>query len=272
MRTLTRSPRRSVIVLLAAASLGATAQPTPPDAPAPRRNIAGPGDYDLREKLVRSLARDPELSREKWYLILVNGGAVFSGEVSTCALKMRLLRHTASQHGVINVTDEMRVARADLEDAALRKALLPLLEAAREPTGLKDLKVRVEDATATLEGTVRDFEARVQAEQIAGTVAGVTRIVNRLMPEDAPSGTDDRSLAKAVAAYLGVERYYPYPARINVRAQGGVVTLSGLTSLCIARQHAAAMASLVRGVTRVENTIKVDPSLERAPPSIRDLM
>jgi osmotically-inducible protein OsmY len=75
-----------------------------------------------------------------------------------------------------------------------------------------------------------------------------------------------------VAAALGVERYFPAPARINVRAQGGVVTLSGLTSLCIARQQAGAMASLVRGVTRVETTIKVDPSLERAPPVIRDLM
>jgi osmotically-inducible protein OsmY len=272
MRTRTPIPRRAVIALVAAASLGAAAQPTPPPAPEPQRNIAGPGDYDLRERLVRLLARDPALARERFTLILVNGGAVFSGEVSTCAAKMRLLRAAATTRGVINVTDEMSVARADLDDGALRKSLASALEESREALGLKSLKVRVEDAAATLEGPARDFEARVQAEQIAGSIAGIVRVNNRLAPEDAPSGADDRSLAKAVAAYLGIERFFPYPAKINVRAHDGVVTLSGVTSLCLARQQAGAMASLVGGVARVENSIKVDPSLERMRPVIQDLM
>ena len=73
---------------------------SPPAAPeGPPRNIAGPGDYGLREKIVQLLGRDRDVAQEKFRLILVNGGAVFSGEVSSCALKKRALT-TAAAVGV----------------------------------------------------------------------------------------------------------------------------------------------------------------------------
>jgi osmotically-inducible protein OsmY len=272
MRARTAFPRQALIALLAAAALGAAGREgatAPPERP---RNIAGPGDYALREKLIGLFTRDPETAREPYRLILVNGGAVFSGEVSSCAVKTKMLRTAASIRGIINVTDEMRVARAELDDAALRKAVLGRLEESGEALGLQDLRVRLEDGEATLEGTVSRFEERVRAEEIAGSILGVTRVINRLRPRDAPSGGDDRSLVKAVIAYLEVERLFPYPARVNVRADGGVVTLTGVAGLCIARLQAGAMASLVHGVTRIENRIKVDPALERMRPMIRDLM
>src|SRR5712691_4232655 len=68
------------------AAPGSSAAPRPSPAP-PARNIAGPGDYALREKLVGLLGRDPDLGHEKIMVVLVNGGVVFSGEVSTCALE-----------------------------------------------------------------------------------------------------------------------------------------------------------------------------------------
>jgi osmotically-inducible protein OsmY len=234
----------------------------PAETPTPKRNIAGPGDYAVREKLMRLLGRDADLGKEKFYVVLVNGGAVFSGEVTNCALKTRALRLAASLRGIINVTDEMRVPPAELSDSDLAKAVRNLLRGAAEEIGLKDLDVETRDAAVTLSGTVRDFAARTRAEEIAGTVLGVTRVANRLRPADAPAGRDDATIGKAIVAYLGDYRILPYPALIQARVRGGTVTLNGRVNLFIARQLAGNLASLVGGVTGVENRLKVDGSLE----------
>src|SRR6266487_4482046 len=96
----------------------ALAQSATPAPPPSHRNIAGPGDYGLREKIVRQLGADGELSKEKFSIVLVNGGAVYAGEIKNCVLKKRALTIAAATRGVINVTDEMVVPRGDLSDEA----------------------------------------------------------------------------------------------------------------------------------------------------------
>src|SRR5256712_13370765 len=80
---------------------------------APKRNIAGPGDYALREKIVHLIGRDPDLAQEAFTIVMVNGGAVYSGPIKTCALERRALMIAATLRGVVNVTDEMIVPRGD---------------------------------------------------------------------------------------------------------------------------------------------------------------
>jgi osmotically-inducible protein OsmY len=235
----------------------------------PRRNIAGPGDYAIREKLTRVLARDPDLASEKYYVILVNGGVVFSGEMTTCALKQRVLRTAAAIRGVVNVTDEMRVAGAGVGDDELEQAVGGLLADAAAEVGLKDLEVESEGGVVTLTGTVRDFQARVRAEDLAATVVGVSRVANRLRAADAPGGGDDGSLARAVVAYLSDFRLFPYPAEIDVEVRDGVAFLTGRVGLYIARTLAGNMANQVRGLARVDNQIRVDPSLGPVRASVR---
>jgi osmotically-inducible protein OsmY len=236
-----------------------TAAPKPPS-PA-KRVVAGPGDYALRERILHRLAQDPDLSKGPPTLVMVNGGAVFSGEMKTCELKMRALKLAASVRGVINVTDEMHVSRADLPDAALHRAVAEVLKGAGEQLGLRDLEVVVEDTVATLSGTVRDYNSRVKAEEVAGTVLGVTRVVNRLHPADAPAGTDDASLANALVKYLSDFHQLRFPADIEVHVDRGVVTLTGRATHFMGRQQAGVLASLVGGSAKVENQIKVDPAL-----------
>lgn len=238
-------------------------KPVPAQAPAPpRRNIAGPGDYALRERVVRALTRDPELENERGYqVVLVNGGVVFSGEMSNCWLKTRALRLAAAIRGVVNVTDEVRIRAAMVEDDALRQAVRGVLEERAAELGLQDLSVEVDGGVARLGGRVSSLVERVAAEEAAGRVAGITRVANNLLPADAPAGTDDPSLARAVQGYLKDFRLFPYVAEIEVAARDGVVTLSGRTNLCLGRQLAGNMASLVGGVAGVENRIKIDPSL-----------
>lgn len=250
----------AAIALLTLGPAGAWAQATIP-APIQKRNIAGPGDYAIRERLVRALSHDPEISKERFSVILVNGGAVFSGPVGTCAVKQRALRMAASIRGVINVTDEMSVPGADLSDRALRDAAADRLKEVGAEIDAANLKVEVQDAVATLTGSVKNFTARVRAEEAVGAVAGITRVANRLRPADAPAGQDDASIARAVQTYLTDYRRYAFPAEIEVAVKDGQVTLAGRVNLFLARQVAGTMAALVGGVTGVDNRLKVDFSL-----------
>ncbi|PYT17184.1 MAG: hypothetical protein DMF51_03105 [Acidobacteria bacterium] len=88
---------------------------------------------------------------------------------------------------------------------------------------------------------------------------------NHLLPRNAPSGTDDAALQKAALAYLGDFHQFAYPGDITVKIEQGVATLRGRVSLYMGRQQAGMVASLVRGVTRVDNRIKVDPSYQEGP-------
>ncbi len=249
----------------------AAAPPVPPTAappsstqstsPAePKRNIAGPGDYAIRQKIMELFGRDAELGKEPFRLVLVNGGAIFSGEIKNCAARKRALSIAATTRGVVHVTDEMTVRRGDVSDAELAKTVTSILGDSAEGLELKDLDAKVEDGVLTLRGSVKDVFSRLRAEDVAGSVMGITSISNQLAPAGAPEGTDDASLTRAVIAYLSDFHQFAFGGEMTVRASQGVVTLKGRVVLYMARQQAAVVASLVKGVSRVENLLVVDPS------------
>lgn len=235
---------------------------------APRRNIAGPGDFSLRERLIYMYGKDPRTGNARVNLVLVNGGAVFSGEVESAALKTYILQKAAIMRGVINVTDEMNVARADLDDAALRKGIQDRLASVAGDLGLDGLDLTVDDTVATLRGRVATLQARERAEELAGSVLGITRVANLLRPVDAPKASNDADLVRMVAAYLGEFQHFGLPAEITVRARKGVVTLEGRSALYLGRLKAGLLAAFVEGAQEVRNEIRVDPSLQRRDPRI----
>ena len=257
--------RAHALILVFAAALAvagpSTSQLSAQSPATPKRNIGGPGDYALREKLIGRMMKDPEVSRAGLTIIMVNGGAVFSGEVQTCSVRRRALMMAAAMRGIVNVTDLTRVAPADLPDEALRDTIIDILGDMAQGFGIRDLEVRVEDSVATLNGIVRDFTSRVEVEEVVGTILGVTRISNHLRPEDAPVGTDDVSITSSVVSYLGEFRRYSHSGEIQVRVQDGVVTLTGRVPTYMARQQAAVMASVLGGVESVDARLVVDPSV-----------
>ena len=235
-----------------------SAEKAPAPAP-PVRNIGGPGDYGLREKVVKRLSSEPDLAGAGWKLVLVNGGAVFSGTVPTWTLKRRALVLAGVTRGIVNVTDQMQVVRGDIGDSPIAEAVSQALEGFKEPLGIQAFDVEVQDGVVTLSGTVKDFASRVRAEELAGSVGGVMRVDNRLRAADAPSGTDDASIRKAIAAYLMNPRAYPYRVELEVQVKGGKALLRGRVPYFLARQQAGAMVALIGGVTEVDNRIRVDP-------------
>ncbi|HEV8198592.1 MAG TPA: BON domain-containing protein [Candidatus Polarisedimenticolia bacterium] len=238
--------------------------PAPQAAPAPPvRNIGGPGDFPLRERLVQRLTKDPDLTGFRPAVALVNGGVIFSGASPSWTMRRRVLALAGAMRGVINVTDQMTTPRGDIKDQDLVKAIASALSERKDVLELQDLDVTVQDGMATLRGTVKNFAMRVRGEEIAGTVLGAT-IVNRLRPANTPtpSGTEDASIRKALATYLGDFREYPYPGDLQVQVKDGIAILTGDVGLYLGRQQAGTMAALVGGVKGVDNRIKVDPSLQ----------
>jgi osmotically-inducible protein OsmY len=238
----------------------ATADPPKPPVGGPR-NIGGPGDFGLREKLIKRMARDPDLASSRLVVVLVNGGVVLSGTVPNWSARRRALIMAGTMRGVVNVTDQMEIERGAIKDGAILEAMASLLKDQREHLELKELDISVGDGVATLSGTVRDFAARVRAEEVVGTVLGATRVINRLRPANAPAGTDDLTTRKAVASYLRDFREFPYPGEITVDVSGGQARLTGSVSVYLGRQQAGTMVALVGGVREVDNRILVDPSL-----------
>ncbi|HZN02815.1 MAG TPA: BON domain-containing protein [Candidatus Polarisedimenticolia bacterium] len=266
-------------IALASSAGGAAENPAPPATPPPPaaqakpqvRNIGGPGDYPLREKLVNRMIRDPELASARPSIILVNGGAVFSGEVPTWTVRRRALALAGSVRGIVNVTDQMTVPRGNVKDEEILKGMAAILKDWKEPLEIADLDISVQDGVATLRGKVKNFAARVRAEEAAGTVLGAQTIVNRLRPANAPAGTDDPSIRKAIAKYLGDFRDYPYPATLEVAVKDGRATLTGEVPIYLGRQQAGTMAALVGGVQAVENRIRVEPSSQLPDTTVREV-
>jgi len=240
----------------------------PSTAVAQKRNVGGQADFFLREKLVGRISRDLEMASERLNLVLANGGVFLSGSISNCNLQLRVFSTAASTFGVINVTDLTVVKRHFLSDDALRAALLDVLGARVEEFGLEGIEVTVENSVATIEGTSPNFYTRIKAEEAAGTVFGVTEIVNRVQPRDAPSGTDDASIGEAVVSYLRDPANYGFSADVEVSVEDGVVTLAGAGRLFMAVHQATLVARLVGGVKRVDVEMRVDPAFGMLAPQI----
>jgi osmotically-inducible protein OsmY len=237
------------------------AKPTP--ATHVMRNIGGPGDYGLRERLIKRFMRDQDIAAAGLQVAMVNGGAVLSGTMPNWAVRRRALVVASTERGIINVTDQMDVPRGDVKDSVILKGMADVLKDQAAPLELKNLEITVEDGVATLKGGVKDFASRVHAEEFAGTVLGATRLVNRLRPATAPNGgADDASIRKAVADYLKNYREYAYLGSVFVQVKDGKAILTGSLPLFIGRQQAATMAALVGGVREVENRIEIDPGLQ----------
>ena len=257
----------------AAAPPGTTPPATTPKGPQPpvrpknvpgvKRNLGGPGDYGLRERLVKRLMHEPEIAAAGMQVAMVNGGVVLSGTMPSWAVRRRALVIASSERGIINVTDQMDVSRGDVKDPVILKGIADVLRDRTTELELKDLDVTVEDGVATLKGTTKDFASRVRAEEQAGTVLGVTRIVNRLRPVTAPlGGSTDVEIRKAVVGYLKNYREFPYLGTVEVQVKDAQVTLTGGLPLFISRQQAATMTALVGGVRGVVNQIEIEPGTQ----------
>ncbi len=123
------------------------------------------------------------------------------------------------------------------------------------------IDVRCKDGVVTLSGDVDSLIERRYARRLAETVRGVERVEDRievkpywgLMDWEIRNHVEDGLLQDPVTESF----------ETDVEVAAGFVTLSGSADSYAEKQAAARVARGIRGVVGVENSIEVDPALDR---------
>ncbi len=118
-----------------------------------------------------------------------------------------------------------------------------------------DVDVYIAQGWVTLRGAVDAHWKKQKAADMVSTLAGVRGITNELAV--VPSRTyEDKLIADSIVAAL--ERNIPVDARaVDVRVNGGEVTLSGAVSSLPAFRAAQAISEDTPGVVAVNNDLEI---------------
>jgi osmotically-inducible protein OsmY len=116
-----------------------------------------------------------------------------------------------------------------------------------------DVGVQVSEGRVLLSGTVAEAGAKTEAERLAWTVRQTRSVANEI---EVGGKTSVMQSAKddALSAMIRTKMLSDPTVRavdVDIRAHNGVVYLTGLVGSAAARDRAAEIASLVRGVQRV---------------------
>ena len=127
-------------------------------------------------------------------------------------------------------------------------------------TKARQIKVETEASVVTLRGKVATAQERSAAEEIAREVSGVKAVTNALqvVPVEQRKAVDvkDTDVKKTVVERLGTDQQLK-SADIAVRADNGLVTLTGTVSDVRAKARAADLARKVPGVRGVRNELQL---------------
>lgn len=178
--------------------------------------------------------------------------------------KLRIFSILALSFPLLRVDGVYADAAKDLAEARQETqiwttyALNPYLRA-------NDLKVSVHDGKATLSGKVEDDVSKELAKEIALGVSGVKSVDNQIVvEEDYKPNTergyremvDDVSISTAVRSRLVWSKHSYSDAKVITK--DGRVVLSGTVNSVEAKDLAGKLAQNTRGVTSVNNQLKVD--------------
>jgi hyperosmotically inducible periplasmic protein len=143
-----------------------------------------------------------------------------------------------------------------MSDHTLEKAVMQALADNRR-VHPDEIAVQAIDGTVILRGTVGTLVQQVEAARTARHVLGVQSVEDQLRVR--PLGIDGRADADTRAAVLAalIDDDELHAADIDVDANDGTVTLSGLVEFPGARDRAERIALGVGGVTSVHNRLKV---------------
>jgi len=158
-------------------------------------------------------------------------------------------------------------AKAGISDSWLTAKTKIALFADERVKG-RQVSVETVNATVTLRGKVDSDEAKAAAESVARAVEGVTSVRNDLqvVPPGDRKMTDasDKDITQQVEGRLAKDARLK---KIDVRADGGVVILTGAVPSIGASARASELAREVAGVRSVKNELTYD-SARRAGPRV----
>lgn len=186
------------------------------------------------------------------------GIVTLSGSVNDLLAKSRAVKIAESIRGVLGVIDLTTVTPVSRPDEAIRKDVLAALM--QDPaTESYQVAVSVQNAAATLTGSVHSYEEAQLATRVARGVTGLKEVHNNITINFLAKSTD-AEIADDVKARLQWDLWIDGD-QVNAAVKDGQVTLSGEVGSAISKSRAFDDA-WVNGVTSVDNSnLKVDPAV-----------
>lgn len=180
-----------------------------------------------------------------------DGIVTLKGTVDNLMAKRRAARLAEIVKGVRSVSNNIQVKpAAERSDSAIAADIRDSLLYDRA-TDLYDLKVKVKDNRATLNGTVQSWQEKQLAEKVAAGVKGVTAIENRI-DVDYKSERSDLEIEPEVEKALRWDALVDH-ALIDVNVDDGNVTLTGTVGSA-AEKRRARYDAWVAGVNSVDDS------------------
>jgi osmotically-inducible protein OsmY len=212
-------------------------------------------DSDIRDDVYAELAWDPRVTIANLDVSVHDGYVTLTGSAATFATKYAATDAAFRVFGVKDVDNDILVdpaafgLRSDEQIAADVSSMLAL------DLDVPDTRVTVSvrDGVVTLGGDVDFYYQRDDAEDDAGSIAGVRDVIDSIAVLEQPSAPDlDAQIAAAFARNGEL-----FDDNISVTTDGHSVTLSGTVRYWSEYDMAEDVAWRAPGVTDVTNNVVV---------------
>lgn len=268
-------------LVVAAAESTSANQPLP--AGKPTTTTRGAGDRDpawITTKIRAQYYANPEIRPWNIDVTTNNAGVVtLSGTIEDAGDRQEAIRIARNTEGVTEVEDRLTPERRDTTNLQQPDGWITakiqsqyFLDA---EVKARDIDVDTNNGVVTLRGSVDNEAERRAAVMMARNTEGVRDVNDQLTVTGASRQTDPRSAVSRAAdaiddAWITMKiqsKFFLDPdikaSAIDVRSDGGVVTLQGSVPTAAQQKSAEQIALETDGVRRVNNQLKVAPTTTR---------
>jgi osmotically-inducible protein OsmY len=255
------TPNRLIAVLAvcgasACQKAGTAAKTVEPSNATPAANGVGQlsaaitADSDVRAAVGSELRKDKKLDQAGINIAVESGIVELTGKVDNLLSKARSSRIAESVRGVRSVSNRLEISAPERPDRDMQRdvAMALVYNAA---TAKMPIHVDVENAVATLTGTVESWQERQLAERIADGVRGVRLTQNDLVTKYKVKRTDE-AIASDVKSRLQWDALVEHDP-VEAKVTDSRVTLSGTVGSA-AEKSRAITDGWVDGVDSVDSS------------------
>jgi len=212
-------------------------------------------DAQIQTDVQNQLKWEPQLNAAEIGVAVKNGIVTLSGIVDTYPKKMAAERVTKNVIGVKAVALDIQVGISPVNRKSDTEIAEGCVNALRWDSSVPDdkIKVKVENGTVSMEGTVEWGYQRLAAKNAIVKLTGVKGVNNMIVVKQKPSSIDIKQrIRESFITTAGHEA-----DNIRLEVLGSKVTLRGSVKSHYEKEEAENTAWATPGVNEVENKIEV---------------
>jgi osmotically-inducible protein OsmY len=214
-------------------------------------------DEQLQRDVLAELTWEPGIRASQIGVTTKDGVVTLTGPVTNLSQKFLAERAAKRIVGVKAVANDIEVHTV-LTPSTDSDIATSVLHALKWDTTVPDdrITVTVRDGWVTLEGTVRTWYERQDAERVVARLTGVRGVTNQLRVMPVPLNAEE--IRSAISEALE-RRAVREGRRLKVDVEDGVVTLRGTIRSWTERNAIDRVVAYAPGVKRVDDNLVVDP-------------